>query len=68
MGTFTPLIFGTNGGMGVERQIFLKALTDKLAKKTGECYTDTMTYKNKLSFETIKSLNLCVRGSWDPFL
>lgn len=34
MGTFTPLIFGTNGGMGVECQIFLKALTVKLAKRT----------------------------------
>ena len=37
MGTFTSLIFGTNGGMSVECQIFLKAVTEKLAKKTGEC-------------------------------
>ena len=68
MGTFTPLIFGNNGGIGVECQIFLKALTDKLAKKTGECYADTMSYiRTKLSFEIIKSVNLCIRGSRTPF-
>ena len=51
MGTFTPLIFGTNGGMDVECQIFLKALTEKLAKKTGKRYADAMTYiRTKLSF------------------
>ena len=44
MGTFTPSIFGTNDviHMGVECQIFLKALSEKLAKKTGECYADTI--------------------------
>ena len=64
MGTFTPLIFGTNGGMDVECQIFLKALTEKLAKKTGKRYADAMTYiRTKLSFETIKSVDLCIRGS-----
>ena len=69
MGTLTPLILGTNGGMGVECQtIFLRALTEKLEKKTGECYADTMTYKRtKLSFEIIKSVNLCIRGFRTPF-
>ena len=30
MGSFTPLVFGTNGGMGNECQRFLKHLADKL--------------------------------------
>ena len=68
MGTFTALIFGTNGGMGVECQIFLKALMEKLAKKIEECYADTMTYiRTKLSFKAIKSVNLCIRGSQTIF-
>ena len=28
MGTFTPLVFGTDGGMGIESQIFLKNLAN----------------------------------------
>lgn len=28
MGTFTPLVFGTNGGMGIESQVFLKNLAN----------------------------------------
>ena len=30
MGSFTPLVFGTNGGMGNECQRFLKHLADKI--------------------------------------
>ena len=42
--------------------------SEKLAKKTGECYADTMTYiRTKLSFEIIKSVNLCISGSRTPF-
>ena len=35
IGTLTPLVFGTNGGMGVECQMFLKHLADKLSRKDG---------------------------------
>ena len=31
MGTFTPLVFGTNGGMGLESQNFLKNLANRLS-------------------------------------
>ena len=42
--------------------------SEKLAKKAGECYADTMTYiRTKLSFEIIKSVNLCISGSRTPF-
>ena len=30
MGTFRPLVFGTNGGMGMESQLFLKNLANTL--------------------------------------
>ncbi|CAH3182751.1 unnamed protein product, partial [Porites evermanni] len=30
MGTFTPLVFGTNGGMGLDCQNFLRTLANKL--------------------------------------
>ena len=36
MGSFTPLVFGTNGGMGNERQRSLKHLPDKIAQKDTE--------------------------------
>ena len=35
-GAFTPLVFGTNGGMGTECQMFVKQLSTTLAEKTGE--------------------------------
>jgi hypothetical protein len=38
MGSFTPLVFGTNGGMGIECQMFLKQLAQKLAEKDDERY------------------------------
>ena len=38
MGSFTPLVFGTNGGMGVECQMFLRHLAEELSKKDGEPY------------------------------
>ena len=38
MGSFTPLIFGTNGGMGEECKMFMKHLAEKLADKDVEGY------------------------------
>ena len=33
MGNFTLLVFGTNGGMGLDRQNFLGTLANKLSTK-----------------------------------
>ena len=38
-GTFTPLVLGTNGGMGKEGHMFLKQLADRLANKQSEDYS-----------------------------
>ena len=63
-GTFTPLIFGTNGGYGKEAGDFLKILANKISEKGGEQYaTITAWLRAKLSFEILKSALLCIRGS-----
>ncbi|KAG1655829.1 Carnitine O-acetyltransferase [Nymphon striatum] len=38
--SFTPLVFGTNGGMGTECQKFVSALATKLAEKKKEEYSE----------------------------
>ena len=68
MGSFTPLVFGTNGGMGVECQMFLRHLAEELSKKDGEPYAAVITWlRTRLSFEILRSVHLCVRGSRKPF-
>ena len=44
MGSFTPLVFGTNGGMGDDRNCFLKHLAEKLSEKNEELYHITITW------------------------
>ena len=38
--SFTPLVFGTNGGMGNECQQFINTLAEKLSKKQNEDYPE----------------------------
>ena len=67
-GSFTPLIIGTNGGMGRECQLFLKNLADMLARKQSEDYAPVITWlRTKLSFEVLRSTVLCLRGSRRPW-
>ena len=42
MGSFTPLVFGMNGGMGKECKLFLSNLADKLPRKNGESYVSAI--------------------------
>ena len=63
-GTFTPLIMGTNGGMGGECEQFISRLANKLAIKQNESYSTVKTWlRIRLSFEIVRSALLCVRGS-----
>ena len=41
-GTFTPLIFSTNGGMGRLPDIFYRRLASMIADKRQQCYATTM--------------------------
>ena len=68
MGSFTPLVFGTNGGMGNECQRFLKHLADKIAQKDTEPYNTVIAWlRTQISFEHLRSAHACVRGSRTPF-
>ena len=68
MGSFTPLVFGTNGVMGVDCNCFLKRLAEKLSEKNEEPYHTTITWiRTLLSFEILRSVHTCVRGSRTPF-
>ena len=67
-GHFTPLVFGTNGGIGAEGDLFLKRLASILSRKQDETYANMMTWlRTKLSFEILKSVHTCIRGSRAPF-
>ena len=67
-GSFTPLIFGTSGSLRHECQTFLQTLSNKIAAKEGEKYTQTVTWiRMRLSFEILRSAIACVRGSRLPF-
>ena len=62
-GTFTPLVFSVSGGMGKECSMFHKHVAEQLAIKTGERYEKIIsTIRCKLSFLTLKSALMCVRG------
>ena len=63
-GTFTPLVFGTNGGVESECSMFLATLAEKLSVVRSEDVNLTMEWlRAKLSFEVLRSALLCVRGS-----
>ena len=58
IGSFTPLVFGTIGGMGADCNCFLKRLAKKLSEKNEEPYHITITWiRTLLSFEILRSVN-----------
>ena len=68
MGTFTPLVFGTNGGMGADCQNFLRTLAHKLSSKNNEVYASVISWlRIQLSFAILRTVHRCVRGSRIPF-
>ena len=61
MGTFTPLVFGTNGGMGSDCQMFLKQLAGKLAEKDQERYAVVIAWlRTRISFEILRAVHVSV--------
>ena len=64
---FTPLVFGTNGSMGKECQVFVKQLATLLAENKNEKYSDTITWmRTRISKEILRSAITCIRGSEYP--
>ncbi|CAH3183835.1 unnamed protein product, partial [Porites lobata] len=67
IGTFTPLVFGTNGDMGLDCQNFLRTLANKLSTKNNEPYASVISWlRIQLSFVILRTMNRCVRGSRYP--
>ena len=63
-GTFTPLVFSVNGGVGPECERFHKHIAEKIAEKTGESYGYVISWiRCKLSFLHLRAALICVRGS-----
>ena len=44
LASFTPLIFSTTGGMGKSAKVFYGHLADKIATKTKQAYSSTITW------------------------
>ncbi|CAM1322556.1 Uncharacterised protein r2_g3110 [Pycnogonum litorale] len=66
-GSFTPL-FSATGGMAPECQLFYKRLALLLSEKKNSHYSVTKSWLNtKLSFNLLRSVLLCVRGSRNPY-
>ncbi|CAH3033424.1 unnamed protein product [Porites lobata] len=69
MGSFTPLVFGTNGGMGAHCNCFLKRLAEKLSEKNEEPYHITITWiRTLLSFEIIRGFRDHTEDHNDEYL
>lgn len=67
MGTFTPLVLGTNEGMGLDCQNFLRTLANRLSNKN-EPYDSFLSWlRIQLSFAISRTVHRCVRGSRVPF-
>ena len=67
-GSFTPLVFGTNGGMGLECQKFLRNLAMKMSENCEERYENIICWlRTRISMEITRSSLLCLRGSRVPF-
>ena len=63
-GTFTPLVFDTNGGMGKECMIFYKRLAEMVAeKKSIKIQFATNAIRTRIAFSLLRSTIRCVRGS-----
>ena len=68
MGTFTPLVFGTNGSKGLDCQNFLRTLANKLSTKNNEHYACVISWlRIQLSFAILRTVHRYDRGSRYPF-
>ena len=59
MGSFTPVVFGTNDGMGADCNCFLKCLAEKPSEKNEEPHHITITWiRTLLSFEILRLVHM----------
>jgi hypothetical protein len=64
-GTFSPLVFSINGGMGKECMAVYKRIAQMMAdKRESTSYSECITFiRTKLSFAVLRSAMRCIRGS-----
>ena len=63
-GSFTPLVFATNGGMARECKAFYKRLAEMVAEKRNITFPTATSYiRTKISFSLLKSTLICIRGA-----
>ena len=63
-GTFTPLVFSTNGGFGPLATVVYKRIAMLMSQKLGKPYSQVMNFiRCRLSFSWIRSIVRCLRGT-----
>jgi hypothetical protein len=63
-GSFTPLIFSSLGGMGVEASAAIKELAVMLSNQRNEPYSHTICLlRCRISFALMRASSTCLRGS-----
>ena len=63
-GSFTPLVFSTNGAAGRTSTVFLKRLASLLADKRDTTYAEAMGWlRCRLSFALLRASIMCIRGT-----
>ena len=62
-GSFTPIVFSTSGGMGVEAELFHKRLALLISMKRNEEYSHVLNYiRTRLCFCLLDSILTGLRG------
>jgi len=65
MGSFTPLLFSTFGGMGVAATTVFKRLASLIAAQRDQPYSSVMSWvRYSISFSLLRSAITCLHGAW----
>ncbi len=61
---FTPFCCSVDGMLGVEAEVFLKIIGERLAVKWDSSYGEMMGWlRSRLSFAVLRSAIVCIRGN-----
>ena len=62
-GCFTPIVFSTTGGMGVEAENFFKRLAEKIAQKKETPYSQVVSFvRRRVRFDLMRTILIALRG------
>ena len=61
-GTFTPVVFSTTGGIGIEASKLMKRIAERTERKTGQRYSDVMGFIRKhIRFDLLKTTTIALQ-------